>query len=103
MSDARSPRESCSITIGISERTNRQSCRSSSLRFVHPGLVRMERVAVNPLAEVGAPLPVTGRYALQGAQVRAGLELWARQRATRLILLDDGSKPQQAARIHEQL
>src|SRR5262249_8808455 len=33
----------------------------------------------------------------------AGLELWARHHATRLILLDDGSNPQQAARIHRQL
>jgi ABC-type branched-subunit amino acid transport system substrate-binding protein len=63
----------------------------------------MGGVAISPLSEVGAPLPLTGRYSVQGAQVRAGLELWARHRATRLILLDDGSNPQQAAHIHEQL
>jgi substrate-binding family protein len=63
----------------------------------------MGRVAVSPLSEVGAPLPLTGRYSVQGAQVRAGLELWARHRATRLILLDDGSNPKQAAQIHKKL
>ena len=53
--------------------------------------------------EVGAPLPLTGRYAVQGAQVRAGLELWARHTGARLVLLDDCSDPRQAARLHEDL
>ena len=53
--------------------------------------------------DVGAPLPLTGRYAVQGAQVRAGLELWARQTGARLVLLDDCSDPRQAARLHEDL
>ena len=54
----------------------------------------MERMA---RGDVGAPLPLTGRYAVQGAQVRAGLELWARQTGARLVLLDDCSDPRQAA------
>ena len=53
--------------------------------------------------DVGAPLPLTGRYAVQGAQVRAGLELWARHTGARLVLLDDCSDPRQAARLHEDL
>ncbi|TML45940.1 MAG: hypothetical protein E6G20_11785 [Actinobacteria bacterium] len=60
----------------------------------------MERMA---RGDVGAPLPLTGRYAVQGAQVRAGLELWARQTGARLVLLDDCSDPRQAARLHEDL
>ena len=54
-------------------------------------------------SEVGAPLPLTGRYAVQGAQLRAGLELWARHTGARLVLLDDCSDPRQAARLHEDL
>jgi hypothetical protein len=53
--------------------------------------------------DVGAPLPLTGRYAVQGAQVRAGLELWARHTGARLVLLDDCSDPREAARLHEDL
>jgi ABC-type branched-subunit amino acid transport system substrate-binding protein len=60
----------------------------------------MERMA---RGDVGAPLPLTGRYAVQGAQVRAGLELWARHTGARLVLLDDCSDPRQAARLHEDL
>jgi ABC-type branched-subunit amino acid transport system substrate-binding protein len=53
--------------------------------------------------DVGAPLPLTGRYAVQGAQMRAGVELWARHTGARLVLLDDRSDPRQAARLHEDL
>lgn len=35
--------------------------------------------------------------------MRAGLELWARQTGTRLVLVDDGSNPGQACRVHEEL
>jgi ABC-type branched-subunit amino acid transport system substrate-binding protein len=45
---------------------------------------------------VGAPVPLTGRYAPQGSQVRAGLELWARLRGVELVLEDDGSRPERA-------
>ncbi len=53
--------------------------------------------------DIGAPLPLTGRYAVQGAQARAGLELRARHTGARLVLLDDRSDPRQAARLHEDL
>ena len=52
---------------------------------------------------VGAVVPVTGRYALQGAQMRAGLELWARRASVRLLLEDDASQPARAARLYGEL
>jgi Periplasmic binding protein len=52
---------------------------------------------------VGALVPVTGRYAVQGAQVRAGLEAWAGWAGPRLVVLDDRSDPEVAARGHERL
>ncbi len=52
---------------------------------------------------VGAPVPLTGRYAVQGAQVRAGLEGWARHAGTRLLVLDDRSDPARSAAIHAEL
>ena len=48
-------------------------------------------------------VPATGRYAVQGAQVRAGLELWARRTASRLVVEDDASRPERAARLHADL
>jgi ABC-type branched-subunit amino acid transport system substrate-binding protein len=48
-------------------------------------------------------VPVTGRYAVQGAQVRAGLELWARRAGASILLKDDGSRPERAARLHAEL
>ena len=54
-------------------------------------------------APVGALVPATGRYAVQGAQVRAGLELWASRAETRLIVEDDRSRPERAARLHAEL
>jgi ABC-type branched-subunit amino acid transport system substrate-binding protein len=55
------------------------------------------------LDEVGAPVSLTGRYSAQGAQVRAGLELWAADTGAKLVLLDDASDPRQARRLHEEL
>ena len=52
---------------------------------------------------VGALVPATGRYAVQGAQVRAGLELWASRAGTRLVVEDDQSRPARAARLHAEL
>src|SRR6059058_3249952 len=52
---------------------------------------------------VGAPVALTGRYAVQGAQMRAGLELWAGRVGVRLEVVDDESKPERAVRIHEEL
>ena len=48
-------------------------------------------------------MPATGRYAVQGAQVRAGLELWASRAGTRLVVEDDRSQPARAARLHAEL
>ena len=48
-------------------------------------------------------MPATGRYAVQGAQVRAGLELWASRAGTRLLVEDDRSRPERAARLHAEL
>src|SRR5215211_5700875 len=54
-------------------------------------------------APVGALVPATGRYAVQGAQVRAGLELWASRAGTRLLVEDDRGRPEGAARLHAAL
>lgn len=48
-------------------------------------------------------MPATGRYAVQGAQVRAGLELWASRAGMRLVVEDDRSRPERAARLHAEL
>jgi ABC-type branched-subunit amino acid transport system substrate-binding protein len=40
---------------------------------------------------------------VEGAQAHAGLTAWARRTGTRLLVLDDGSSPDQAARAHEKL
>src|SRR3989442_3180325 len=53
--------------------------------------------------DVGAPVSLTGRYSAQGAQVRAGLNLWAAHAGAKLVLLDDASDPGQACRLHEKL
>ena len=52
---------------------------------------------------LGAPVPLTGRYAVQGRQMRAGLELWSARTASRLELVDDCSNPARAAAVHETL
>jgi len=52
---------------------------------------------------VGAPVPASGRYRVQGLQMRAGLELWARRAGARLLLEDDESTPALAARLHAEL
>ena len=54
-------------------------------------------------ADLGAPVALSGRYAVQGAQVLVGLELWARHTGARLIVEDDRSDPARATRLHEQL
>ena len=35
--------------------------------------------------------------------MRTGLELWARRAGVRVDVVDDGSKPERAARIHDEL
>jgi ABC-type branched-subunit amino acid transport system substrate-binding protein len=46
---------------------------------------------------VAATVPLSGRYAAQGSQMRAGLEAWARWAGARLVLEDDESRPERAA------
>ena len=54
-------------------------------------------------APVGAVIPETGRYEVQGVQMRAGLELWARRARAELDVADDRSEPGRSAAVHEQL
>ena len=53
--------------------------------------------------DVGAVVSATGRYAVQGSQMRLGLELWALRAGVRLVVVDDGSRPERAARLHDEL
>jgi hypothetical protein len=74
-----------------------------------PGCKRLRSLERDPTAgtslpaDLGAPVPLSGHYAVQGAQLRAGLELWARQARARLIVVDDRSEAVRAARLHEEL
>ena len=52
---------------------------------------------------VGAVVPVSGRYAVQGVQVRAGLELWARWAGVGLVVEDDESRPERATTCYREL
>ena len=51
----------------------------------------------------GAPVPFTGRYAMQGRQMAAGLRLWAHRSAASLVLEDDQSRPERAVSIFREL
>jgi hypothetical protein len=44
----------------------------------------------------GVSLGLTGRYALQSAQVRAGLDLWAADQPVELVIIDDRGSPSRA-------
>jgi ABC-type branched-subunit amino acid transport system substrate-binding protein len=48
-------------------------------------------------------VPLSGRYAVQGAQVRAGLELWAARAGARLLVEDDESRPLSAVARYREL
>jgi ABC-type branched-subunit amino acid transport system substrate-binding protein len=52
---------------------------------------------------LGVPLPLSGRYAAQGAQAQAGLRLWARWASASLVIEDDGSRPERAGLLHREL
>src|SRR5262249_53386730 len=45
----------------------------------------------------------SGRYRLQGASMRAGVEAWARDRGWELLFENDESSPSIEARLHEVL
>jgi ABC-type branched-subunit amino acid transport system substrate-binding protein len=53
--------------------------------------------------KVGAPLSLTGRYAVQGRSARKGLEAWASDSEAALVIRDDESSPKVAAAVHRQL
>lgn len=53
--------------------------------------------------KVGAPLSLSGRYAVQGRSVCAGLEAWARDHGTELVIRDDESSARAAVVVHRQL
>jgi ABC-type branched-subunit amino acid transport system substrate-binding protein len=53
--------------------------------------------------KVGAPVSLSGRYAVQGREARAGLEAWAQDYRVELLLRDDRSSPEDAAQAHRQL
>ena len=63
----------------------------------------VERRAVAGEMIVGAVVPMRGRYAAQGTQVRVGLELFARLAGAHLILEDDASRPQCAVERYGEL
>lgn len=52
---------------------------------------------------LGATVPMTGRYAMQGRQMAAGLKLWAHRSGASLLLRDDESRPDLAAQAVERL
>jgi ABC-type branched-subunit amino acid transport system substrate-binding protein len=52
---------------------------------------------------VGAVVPLSGRYAAQGIQVRAGLELFARRAGAHLVIEDDESRPELAVGRYSEL
>jgi ABC-type branched-subunit amino acid transport system substrate-binding protein len=50
---------------------------------------------------LAAPVPLTGRYAMQGRQMAAGLTLWAHRSGAELSLDDDQSDPQRAVELFQ--
>jgi Periplasmic binding protein len=67
------------------------------------GAASRRRTSTTKTFELGAPVPLSGRYAVQGALVRTGLEAWARDAGASLRLEDDRSEPARAARLHAEL
>ena len=53
--------------------------------------------------KVGAPVSLSGRYAVQGREARTGLEAWAHGHGVELVLRDDRSSPDDATRVYRQL
>jgi ABC-type branched-subunit amino acid transport system substrate-binding protein len=52
---------------------------------------------------LAAPVPLTGRYTMQGRQMAAGLKLWAYHSGAELSIDDDQSDPQRAVHIFQDL
>jgi len=55
---------------------------------------------ISDLLTMGAPVPLSGRYAAQGAQMREGLRLWARLTGGELVVEDDGSRPERSTELY---
>ncbi len=51
----------------------------------------------------GVSLGLTGRYTVQSAQVRAGLDLWAADQRVELVVIDDRGSPSRATAAYEAL
>jgi ABC-type branched-subunit amino acid transport system substrate-binding protein len=51
----------------------------------------------------GASLGLTGRYAAQARQVRAGLDLWAADHEVELVIIDDRGSPDRAVAAYQAL
>jgi ABC-type branched-subunit amino acid transport system substrate-binding protein len=51
----------------------------------------------------GVSLGLTGRYAVQSAQVRAGLDLWAADQSVELVVVDDHGSPSRAVAAYRTL
>jgi ABC-type branched-subunit amino acid transport system substrate-binding protein len=63
-------------------------------------------VACSVFVEVlraGVSLGLTGRYAVQSAQVRAGLDLWAADQPVELVIIDDRGSPSRAMDAYQVL
>src|SRR2546428_14040007 len=52
---------------------------------------------------LGAPVPLTGRYAAQGVSVRAGLAAGEGDAGGRAVVLVDRSEPARSASLHGEL
>jgi ABC-type branched-subunit amino acid transport system substrate-binding protein len=51
----------------------------------------------------GVSLGLTGRYAVQSAEVRAGLDLWAADQPVELVVIDDQGSPSRATAAYQAL
>ncbi|MGH9248038.1 MAG: ABC transporter substrate-binding protein [Acidimicrobiales bacterium] len=51
----------------------------------------------------GVSLGLTGRYAVQSTQVRAGLDLWAADQPVELVIIDDRGSPSRAMAAYDGL
>jgi ABC-type branched-subunit amino acid transport system substrate-binding protein len=61
------------------------------------------RLGLVSVLRAGASLGLTGRYAAQARQVRAGLDLWAADHAVELVIMDDRGSPDRAVAAYQAL
>jgi ABC-type branched-subunit amino acid transport system substrate-binding protein len=68
------------------------------------GLAAMQRMlGFVGVLRAGVSLGLTGRYAVQSAQVRAGLDLWAADQPVELVIIDDQGSPSRAMAAYHAL